>query len=128
MSDIVLDSAAVLAVLLNEPGAGVVLASIGDNTLISTVNLIEVITRLVDTGSTEEWIAEALGGLGLEVIDHTESQAWQAGMLRAATKQYGLSLGDRVCLVLASERGLPVLTADRQWANVDVGVEVRLCR
>jgi PIN domain nuclease of toxin-antitoxin system len=44
------------------------------------------------------------------------------------TRQAGLSLGDRACLALGLTRGLPVLTADRVWAQLDVGVEVVVCR
>jgi len=38
------------------------------------------------------------------------------------------SLGDRVCLALARRRGLPVLTTDKPWADLDLGIEVRLIR
>lgn len=41
---------------------------------------------------------------------------------------FGLSLGDRACLSLAVLRGLPVLTADRVWARLTVGIEVHCIR
>ncbi len=40
----------------------------------------------------------------------------------------GLSLGDRACLALARRLGLPVLSADRTWLKVDVGVAVEFIR
>jgi len=40
----------------------------------------------------------------------------------------GLSLGDRACLALALREQAPVLTGDRAWSKVDVGVEVVLIR
>jgi PIN domain nuclease of toxin-antitoxin system len=49
-------------------------------------------------------------------------------MMRQVSRRAGLSFGDRACLALALIHGLPVLTADRAWAKVDVGVEVRLIR
>jgi ribonuclease VapC len=49
-----------------------------------------------------------------------------ADALRSATKSLGLSLGDRARL--AQRVGLPVLTADRTWAKVAVGVEVKVVR
>jgi ribonuclease VapC len=37
-------------------------------------------------------------------------------------------LGDRCCLALAMVHALPVLTADRVWAQLDLGIEVELLR
>jgi PIN domain nuclease of toxin-antitoxin system len=44
------------------------------------------------------------------------------------TRGLGLSLADRACLALAIERGAAVLTADRTWAELDLGIEIRLVR
>ena len=92
------------------------------------VNLAEVVSRLQDLGSDEGRIYELLEPLRLDVRDHDEALAWTTGLLRAATRQFGLSLGDRACLALALMLRLQALTADRHWAGVDVGVEVVLCR
>ena len=56
------------------------------------------------------------------------SDAVSAAALRAATRHAGLSLGDRACLALALRESAPVMTADRDWLKVDVGVEVLLIR
>jgi PIN domain nuclease of toxin-antitoxin system len=37
-------------------------------------------------------------------------------------------LGDRACLALALRLGLPVMTADRIWGKVTLGVDVQLIR
>ena len=44
------------------------------------------------------------------------------------TRGAGLSLGDRYCLALAQRLGVPVLTADQQWANVSVGIAIQVIR
>lgn len=44
------------------------------------------------------------------------------------TKELGLSLADRACMALAVTLGLPLLTADRSWVEVDLPVEIRVIR
>ncbi len=51
-----------------------------------------------------------------------------AGQLRAATKHLGLSLGDRACLALAIQEDATALTADRSWADLDIGCKIELIR
>jgi PIN domain nuclease of toxin-antitoxin system len=48
--------------------------------------------------------------------------------LRALTRAYGLSFGDRACLALARRLGLPALTAERAWAELDLGIPVEVLR
>jgi len=36
--------------------------------------------------------------------------------------------GDRACLALGLRLGCPVITADRMWAGLDVGVEILVIR
>jgi ABC-type antimicrobial peptide transport system ATPase subunit len=55
-------------------------------------------------------------------------QAHIAGSLWQQTKALGLSLGDRACLALAIQLNLPVLTADKLWQQLDVGVAIQLIR
>jgi PIN domain nuclease of toxin-antitoxin system len=44
------------------------------------------------------------------------------------TRHAGLSLGDRACLALGEGLGYPVITADRVWASLDLGIEVVVIR
>jgi PIN domain nuclease of toxin-antitoxin system len=37
-------------------------------------------------------------------------------------------MADAFCLALAKDRGWPVLTTDRVWKTLDLGVEVTLIR
>ncbi|MBI4280294.1 MAG: type II toxin-antitoxin system VapC family toxin [Armatimonadetes bacterium] len=127
MSKIVLDASALLAFLNEEPGAERWASAMG-GAAISTVNLAEVVGRLADAGVPEVDIRDALEPLGMEVVDFTPAMAYRAGVLRPVTRDTGLSLGDRACLALAQELGVPVLTADRAWEGLRVPVKVRVMR
>jgi PIN domain nuclease of toxin-antitoxin system len=127
MSEVVLDASAILALLNQEPGSEEVLKFIG-KAAISTVNLSEVIAKLADAGIPDNDIILIINNLNLEVIDFNEEQALKAGTLRPITKSIGLSFGDRACLALGIFLNQPVLTTDRLWSNLSVGIEVRILR
>jgi PIN domain nuclease of toxin-antitoxin system len=124
---VVLDASAILVLLNDEPGAAVVAEALEEG-VVSAVNLSEVVAKLLEAGVPRGEAENALGGLGLEVHAFDEGAAWAAGGLRAGTKKAGLSLGDRACLALARDLGIPALTADTAWAKVSASVEVRLLR
>ena len=60
----------------------------------------------------------------------TDKQAQNSARMRISTRAFGLSLGDRACLALASELNAAALTADRDWAKVAeaVGVDIYVIR
>jgi ribonuclease VapC len=123
----VLDASALLALLNAEEGSDLVLGFLA-HSVMSTVNLAEVVTRLSVLGMPEGEIREALTVLGLEVIPFDEEQAFQAGLISAVTQPLSLSLGDRACLALALTTQSTALTADRAWIDLDIGVEIKLVR
>lgn len=129
----VLDASALLAYLQGEPGSEMVQAALAAGAVINVVNYAEVLSRLGDAGEDPATAHRRLqeqgliGGL-LEVVPLTEDDAVAIARLRAATRAQGLSLGDRACLATGLRLGRPVITADRSWAAVDVGVTVRLIR
>lgn len=129
MNKVVLDTSAVLAYLFDEAGADrvspILEASSG---IISSVNYAELVSKLIDQEMPLAIIRETLFALELKVVDYDEAQAFITGELRAASKVFGLSLGDRACLALGIVEQLPVLTADRAWLNVPVQTEVRVIR
>ncbi len=127
MSDIVLDASAMIAFFKDEIGGATVLAAMPD-AAISSVNLVEVVTRLIDDGFALDDVRTAIAGTSVDTIGFDEELAFSAGALREPTRAHGLSLGDRACLALAQRLGVPALTADRQWSQLDIGVEVRLIR
>ena len=62
------------------------------------------------------------------MINFDKIQAIEAGMLFEQTKHLGLSLGDRACIALAKINNLPILTADKIWLDLRVGVEIKSIR
>jgi ribonuclease VapC len=124
----VLDASAILAAVFQEPGAERVEQAIRDDGIVLSVNLAEVVTRLVDKGSSEADIRRILDNMALQIVPFDEDLAYRAGMLRTATRAAGLSLGDRACLALAEQRGLPALTADRTWATLPLDIDVDVIR
>lgn len=105
-----------------------IVAGLGEDALISSVTLAEVVAKLIDQGRFPEEAEASASVLPFGVAGFDRPLALRAGTLRAATRRLGLSLGDRACLALAERESLPVLTADRLWADLDIGVEVRLIR
>ncbi len=127
MASIVVDASVILAHLNNEPGSERAAALFGD-ALISTVNLAEIVTKLVERGASLALIRPALSRYGLQAVPFDEDLAERTGALRAKTKAFGLSLGDRACLALAEQSGLPVLTADRAWKETGLAIDVQILR
>ena len=126
-SPLVLDASALLALLYLEPGSDLVESAI-PGAMISTVNLSEVVAKLADRGMPESAIAETLSNVELDIRPFDAVAALRTGMLRPLTRALGLSFGDRACLALGLQLGVPVLTTDRHWSDLDIGVEVRQIR
>jgi ribonuclease VapC len=122
-SSVVLDASAMLALLNQEPGAATVLGVL-DRAVISAVNLAEVYTRLIDGGMDAPAAVEAVAALGVESCPFNAEQALQCGVLRPQTKSAGLSLGDRACLAFALSLGAPVMTCDRAWLELRLGLDI----
>jgi PIN domain nuclease of toxin-antitoxin system len=123
----VLDSSAILAIVFGEPGeerAGTLII----NGLVSAINLSEAAAKMNERGFEDSQTRLLLGALGFEIADFGAEDAFDAGRLRAATREAGLSFGDRACLALALREGLPVATADRAWQGLDLGVDVEVIR
>ncbi|MFL6804278.1 MAG: type II toxin-antitoxin system VapC family toxin [Xanthobacteraceae bacterium] len=127
MAKAVLDASAVLAYINGEPGAEIVAPVIGD-ALVSAVNLAEIVTKLVARTGSLALARTTLGIATFDVIDFDRALAERAGEFVSSARPEGLSLGDRACLALAERQGLPVLTADRAWASLKVGIDIRPIR
>jgi ribonuclease VapC len=129
MTTAVLDASAVLALLLDERGANEVYALIADSVLLA-VNYAEIISYFVKIGAKSAEIEAIVSQLPCVIVPADRSLSFRAGLLRGVTSKAGLSLGDRYCLALAIELGVPAVTADRSWKMLgpDVPVVVELIR
>ncbi|CAN5145247.1 PIN domain-containing protein [soil metagenome] len=125
---VVLDASAVLAILFGETGGDVV-ASVSQGAILSAVNAVEVLEKfVVRRGGTEGDAAVLIARLDINVVPFSNAQALLAAQWKPIFAGRTISLADRACLALAMDQALPVLTADRDWAKLDIGVDIRLIR
>ena len=123
----VLDASALLCLIRNEPGAQRVAAALPHSQVVA-VNLGEVIAKMVELGMSENLIDRVLDPLQLRVVPFDAELARASGLLRAATRAFGLSFGDRACLALAARKGATALTTDRGWRGVGAVAKVDFAR
>lgn len=133
MNKSVLDASAFLAYLRDEPGAEIVENALINGCYISIINWVEVLSKIVDLGESAEEIIKRLRDEGLlenslKIIACNEEDAITIAKFRPVTKSAGLSLGDRACLALGKRLNLPVLTADKVWSSLSLGITINLIR
>jgi PIN domain nuclease of toxin-antitoxin system len=120
----VLDASALLALLFREPGEQRVAAALAEAPCMSTVNLAEVLARFARDGRPVGPVWKRLQASAIEWVPLSADLAAAMAELAPAAARHGLSLGDRACLALGLARGRPVLTADRAWCRLGLGLEV----
>ena len=133
MNRIGLDSAAVLAMILHEPGGerieallDAIEAGADMQVAISSVNWCEILTRAQRDyrGMTSEDLTAALAKVDLVPFSRAAAEV-AAGY---ALVSQALSLGDRACLALAKANRATAWTADRVWTQFKLDVPVELIR
>jgi ribonuclease VapC len=129
LNEVVLDASALLALMRHEPGAATVAGHLG-HSAISTANLAEAYGRLLREISSPDPddVRRDIEMLKLTVHPFDVEQAFFAGLLEPATRKLGLSLRDRACLALAKKLQARVLTTDRMWAKLDLGIRIEVIR
>ncbi len=123
MAEAVLDASALLALLRKEAGAEKV-AAVLTRSCISSVNLAETYSKMVEHGKRLEEVVYQVDRLRIAVIPFDAGQAQTAASFWKLTRSAGLSLGDRACLALALETGAPAFTTEKEWLKCDVGAQV----
>lgn len=122
---VVLDASALLAWLIDEPGAEVVDNLLPD-AVMSSLNWSEVVQKSIAREVDVNGFRADMESTGLRILPFNKADAECAALLW--TRDNGLSLADRACLSLALENKWETWTADRHWTRVKLDVEVHLIR
>ncbi|MGH8160758.1 MAG: PIN domain-containing protein [Gammaproteobacteria bacterium] len=99
-----------------------------DGAAVSTANWSEVVQKSLQRGADVAGMQEEFRELGVAFEPFTASRAETAAHLRESTREHRLSLADRACLAPAIEQQATVLTADRAWPDLSLGVAVQPLR
>jgi PIN domain nuclease of toxin-antitoxin system len=95
---------------------------------VSAVNATEILQKLATKKMTLVRAEEYLKRFVSDITPFDLVQAALTAALYTHTQPLGLSLGDRACLALGIHLGLPILTADKDWAKLDIGAQIELIR
>ena len=123
----VMDASALLALTHGERGYDLVAELIQtQECVISSVNIAEVGSKLIDSGLPEKDLSRVLQQFQVGIIDFSTEQSIRSAALRPVTRSSGLSLGDRACFALAQLMQGCVVTTDKVWSDVEevLGVKV----
>ena len=122
----VIDASTLLAYLQGEEGAASAKRYIQSSAM-SSINYSEVIQKAMRQGSHP--IVEAIiKQAAIRIVPFERDHAFAAAKLHEATVGKAISIADRACLATGQMLGLPVVTGDKAWKEISVGVKVVLFR
>lgn len=129
----VLDASALLCFLQGEKGAELVASAFQEGCILSAVNFAEVLKKLADHGNKPAESYKLLFdnfvvGEVIKIIPFSQLDAKIAVELYTETKKYGLSSADRACLSLARQTKCRVLTTDKVWGKLNIGIDIEVLR
>ena len=127
MSEYVVDASAIIALARGEKGFERV-EEFREWSVVSAVNLMEAFSRIVRHDVAPQRVHSFLQQAFPIVIPFDREQSETAAIIHAGSRNLGLSHGDAACLALGSMRKATVLTGDRAWKQVDLGVKIMLFR
>jgi ribonuclease VapC len=119
----VIDASALICLVRREQGWQKV-AGYGLACVISAVNLMEVGYRLEKHGMPLEEVQAVVVPMIGEVIPFDERQAFLASSIHTRTRDHGLSLADCACLALGEAERSTVITADKKWTSLGLGLQI----
>lgn len=119
----VLDASALIAFICEEKGAEKV-AAVLPRCCISSVNLAETYSKMIEYGKPLEGVSYQVERLRIPIVPFDEEQARIVASLWRQTRPAGLGLGDRACLALAFSKSLPAFTTEKEWLKCQTGVKI----
>lgn len=124
----VLDASALIAVFNDEPGS-LIIENILSHSVMSTVNVTEVMAYLyLKLSAPLEETQAMIEKLVDHIVPFDLKLAKETAKLKKEAKFLGLSLGDCACLALSKALHLPVYTADKIWTKLDFPNEIIVIR
>ncbi len=95
----------------------------------SAVNIAECLTALQRTGILPQEALILITDIIATIIPFDLEQAGYVAELQSRVQHKGLSLGDRACIALGIKLQVPIYTADRIWAELQLdGADIKLIR
>ena len=127
-SRVILDASALLALLQEEVGSEVIKPLLKFSVM-SAVNVTEALSILQRADITPEEGLSLITDIVTTILPFDLEQAEQVAKLHPLVQSKGLSLADRACVTLGIKLQLPIYTADRVWAELQLdGADIKLIR
>jgi len=123
----VIDTSALMAIFLNEPGRDRA-AQLCPGGVLSSVNFSETLAKCIERSVPATLARGYIRDGNIEVVSFDTEQALLAADLFAVAQKGVLSLGDRACIATAIRLNATVVTADRIWADLDLPCPIELIR
>jgi ribonuclease VapC len=123
LPSVVFDASALICLLRHEPGWEAV-AKYGLTSLVSAVNMVEVVYVMRGHGMALEAVETAIKPVVGRVVPFDNECAYVTAAVHAQTRHIGLSLADCACLALGMTEKAIVVTADKEWRNAGLDLSV----
>jgi ribonuclease VapC len=124
---VILDASAMLALIFGENGAENVIPFVQGSQILA-INFSEVVARVIGIDGNPERAEVAANKLEIDIVPFDRKHAMLTAQIMSRTSAIGASLADRACLAFAEATGFPVLTADKDWSKLNLGVDIRQIR
>ncbi len=121
--EFIIDSSAVIAALYDEESK-FDFEKYLPHSVINVVNYSEVIAVLLRDGMEARTAGELTQNIIPKIIQLSRDEALLAAEIRVKGKEYGISTGDSFCLACAKLNNYSVITADRIWSRLNLGIEI----